>query len=61
MESIRERHIDIRSSFMSWANSDNVINTEKGYRTQCSQYTIVFASLAKLYRYFIKEYVKCNF
>lgn len=60
MEGIRQQHKEIRNSFLDWVNSDDVINTKQGYKTQCSQYTISF-SFIKLYRYFIKEYIKCNF
>lgn len=41
--------------FKEWLNSDNVIKTKEGYRTQCTQYSKTF-TLEQLLTYFDREY-----
>ncbi len=38
-----------------WKNSDNVVEVENGFKTQCSQYSKTFTEL-ELQEYFLKEY-----
>jgi hypothetical protein len=43
--------------FRKWLKSDNLIRGVDGWRTQCSQYTILFSTRKALYKYFKKEYI----
>jgi hypothetical protein len=41
--------------FLKWLKSDNVIKTDKNqFRTQCSQYTILFTRKS-LWEYYVRE------
>lgn len=42
--------------FKEFMNSDNVIKTLEGYRTQCSQYSVLLKTEKELRTYFKKNY-----
>ena len=43
--------------FIEWVNSDNVVEFNGIYRTQCSQYRIPM-TYSELFEYFTKEYLE---
>lgn len=49
-------YIDTIGDFLNWLDSDNVIKTGEGYKTQCSQYVPTFND-KEVYTYYLKEYV----
>ena len=46
-----------KQGFFNWMNDGNVVKIKGNYFTQCSQYSIPFETLPKLYRYYLKEFI----
>ena len=47
-----------REQFGDWIREGNAYHDGNVWREQSSQYMIPFKTLAELYRYFIKEFIK---